>query len=138
MVIAEHVSSKRCSRSVAARPFASLRLESKLSPRCGGGKRSPDVTFSRAKRRVGGYADFIARTSRLAAFFHRSAVASAAYRSGDCLVDERQGLEHDCTRRSGVILPLISVARGCGEWSQAEFSNAAGQAKKEARIREWE
>ena len=71
----------------------------------------------------------------------RSAVAAAAYRSGDCLVDERQGLEHDYTRRSGVLHTELVLPEGAGEWSRAELWNAAEKAekRKDARTaREWE
>jgi ATP-dependent exoDNAse (exonuclease V) alpha subunit len=71
----------------------------------------------------------------------RSAVAAAAYRSGDCLVDERQGLEHDYTRRSGVLHTELVLPEGAGEWSRAELWNAAEKTekRKDARTaREWE
>jgi hypothetical protein len=54
----------------------------------------------------------------------RSALASAAYRSGDRLVDERQGLEHDYTRRSGVVHSELVLPEGAGTWSRAELWNA--------------
>lgn len=38
----------------------------------------------------------------------RSCVAAAAYRSGEDLYDERQGLEHDYTRKGGVIYSEIN------------------------------
>ena len=57
-------------------------------------------------------------TKPLARSSGRSAVAAAAYRSGHCLVDERQGLEHNYTRRCGnwrcaspVGLPRSTAAR---------------------------
>jgi hypothetical protein len=55
---------------------------------------------------------------------------AAAYLSGDCLVDERQGLEHDYTRRSGVIHTELVLPEGAGQWSRAELSNAAEKAEK--------
>ena len=80
-------------------------------------------------------------TKPLARSSGRSAVAAAAYRSGDCLVDERQGLEHDYTRRSGVLHTELVLPEGAGEWSRAELWNAAEKAekRKDARTaREWE
>jgi hypothetical protein len=80
-------------------------------------------------------------TKPLARSSGRSAVAAAAYRSGDRLVDERQGLEHDYTRRSGVVHTELVLPEGAGEWSRAELWNAAEKAekRKDARTaREWE
>jgi hypothetical protein len=80
-------------------------------------------------------------TKPLARSSGRSAVAAAAYRSGDCLVDERQGVEHDYTRRSGVLHAELVLPEGSGEWSRAELWNAAEKAekRKDARTaREWE
>ena len=80
-------------------------------------------------------------TKPLARSSGRSAVAAAAYRSGDCLVDERQGLEHDYTRRSGVLHTELVLPEGAGQWSRAELWNAAEKAekRKDARTaREWE
>ena len=80
-------------------------------------------------------------TKPLARSSGRSAVAAAAYRSGDRLVDERQGLEHDYTRRSGVVHSELVLPEGAGAWSRAELWNAAEQAekRKDARTaREWE
>jgi hypothetical protein len=80
-------------------------------------------------------------TKPLARSSGRSAVAAAAYRSGDCLVDERQGLEHDYTRRSGVLHTELVLPEGAGEWNRAELWNAAEKAekRKDARTaREWE
>lgn len=71
----------------------------------------------------------------------RSAVAAAAYRSGECLVDERQGIEHDYTRRRGVIHAELVLPEGAGTWTRAELWNAAEKAekRKDARTaREWE
>lgn len=84
---------------------------------------------------------FHCSTKPLARSSGRSAVAAAAYRSGDCLVDERQGLEHDYTRRSGVIHTELVLPEGAGQWSRAELWNAAEKAekRKDARTaREWE
>ena len=80
-------------------------------------------------------------TKPLARSSGRSAVAAAAYRSGDRLVDARQGLEHDYTRRSGVVHSELVLPEGAGTWSRAELWNAAEQAekRKDARTaREWE
>lgn len=80
-------------------------------------------------------------TKPLARSSGRSAVAAAAYRSGDRLVDERQGLEHDYTRRRGVVHSELVLPEGAGAWSRAELWNAAEQAekRKDARTaREWE
>ncbi|MGH9631090.1 MAG: MobA/MobL family protein [Bryobacteraceae bacterium] len=60
----------------------------------------------------------------------RSAVAAAAYRSGDCLIDERQGLEHDYTRRSGLVHTELVLPEGAGEWNRAALWNAAEEAEK--------
>jgi hypothetical protein len=80
-------------------------------------------------------------TKPLARSSGRSAVAAAAYRSGESLVDERQGLEHDYTRRSGVLHSELVLPEGAGQWSRAALWNAAEQAekRKDARTaREWE
>ena len=80
-------------------------------------------------------------TKPLARSSGRSAVAAAAYRSGDRLVDERQGLEHDYTRRSGVVHSELVLPEGAGAWSRAELWNAAelAEKRKDARTaREWE
>lgn len=80
-------------------------------------------------------------TKPLARSSGRSAVAAAAYRSGDRLVDDRQGIEHDYTRRSGVVHSEMVLPEGAGAWSRAELWNAAEEAekRKDARTaREWE
>lgn len=80
-------------------------------------------------------------TKPLARSSGRSAVAAAAYRSGDCLVDERQGLEHDYTRRSGVLHTQLVLPDGAGDWSRSELWNAAEKAEKRKdgrTAREWE
>ena len=69
-------------------------------------------------------------TKPLARSSGRSAVAAAAYRSGDCLIDARQGLEHDYTRCSGVLHTELVLPEGAGEWSRAELWNAAEKAEK--------
>ena len=68
----------------------------------------------------------------------RSAVASAAYRAGERLENERDGLTHDYTRREGIehaeiVLPKESQA----EWARNRSTlwNAAEQAEKRADAR---
>jgi len=71
----------------------------------------------------------------------RSSVAAAAYRSGDCLLDERQGLEHDYTRRSGVDHSELILPDQAGDWTRSELWNAAEEAEKRKdgrTAREWE
>jgi len=71
----------------------------------------------------------------------RSAVAAAAYRAGACLKDERQGIEHDYTRRHGVLHTELVLPEGAGAWSRAELWNAAEmvEKRKDGRTaREWE
>ena len=45
-----------------------------------------------------------------------SAVAAAAYRSGEKLIDERTGEQHDYSRRSGVDGSLIIAPEGAPDW----------------------
>lgn len=61
----------------------------------------------------------------------QSAVASAAYRSGDALTDEREGRTHDYTRRRGVEASFIVAPAGC-EWAhdRAALWNAAEATEK--------
>lgn len=47
----------------------------------------------------------------------RSAVAAAAYRAGERIVDARTGLEHDYTRRSGVVSADIYLPPGAPAWA---------------------
>jgi Ti-type conjugative transfer relaxase TraA len=74
----------------------------------------------------------------------RSAVAASAYRSGECLTNERDGLTHDFTRRDGVEHSEIVIPRGSGaEWAldRSALWNAAEAAEKrvDARVaREFE
>ena len=74
----------------------------------------------------------------------RSAVASAAYRAGESLTNERDGLTHDFTRRQGVEHCEIVVAQGAGaEWAldRSALWNAAEESenRKDARVaREFE
>lgn len=69
----------------------------------------------------------------------RSAVAAAAYRAADQLVNQRDGVVHDFTRKSGVVHAEIVLpssvkadwARGRGTlWNAAEFA----EARKDARV----
>ncbi len=46
----------------------------------------------------------------------RSSVAAAAYRAAEQLVDQRQGLEHDYVRRSGVLHTEVLLPSGAPEW----------------------
>ena len=74
----------------------------------------------------------------------RSAVASAAYRAGESLTNERDGLAHDFTRRQGVEHCEIVVAQGAGaEWAldRSALWNAAERSenRRDARVaREFE
>jgi ATP-dependent exoDNAse (exonuclease V) alpha subunit len=68
-------------------------------------------------------------------------VAAIAYRSGVLLRDERQGLTHDYTRRSGVEYTELVLPEGAGEWTRENLWNAAelAEKRKDARTaREWE
>lgn len=47
----------------------------------------------------------------------RSAVAAAAYRAGETLSDERTGLEHDYSRKGGVLHSEIMAAEGAPAWA---------------------
>jgi Ti-type conjugative transfer relaxase TraA len=74
----------------------------------------------------------------------RSSVAAAAYRAGECLTNERDGLTHDFTRRDGVEHAEIVLPQGAGAgWAldRSALWNAAEQAenRKDARVaREFE
>ena len=74
----------------------------------------------------------------------RSAVAASAYRSAECLTNERDGLTHDFTRRQGVEHCEIVVAQGADvEWAldRSALWNAAEQSENrmDARVaREFE
>jgi Ti-type conjugative transfer relaxase TraA len=74
----------------------------------------------------------------------RSSVAAAAYRAGECLTNECDGLTHDFTRRDGVEHAEIVLPQGSGaEWAldRSVLWNAAEQAesRKDARVaREFE
>ena len=62
----------------------------------------------------------------------RSATAAAAYRSGDRIADERTGLSHDYTRRSGVEHTEIFLPDQAPEWAgnREQLWNAAEAAEK--------
>ena len=73
----------------------------------------------------------------------RSAVGAAAYRSGECLTNERDGVTHDYTRKRGVLSSFIVAPAGAeawasdrsGLWNRAE----AAEARKDAKVaREYE
>ena len=74
----------------------------------------------------------------------QSAVAAAAYRSAECILDERTGLTHDFTRRRGVEHVEIALPSGVqADWAKdrAKLWNAAERAevRKDARVaREFE
>lgn len=74
----------------------------------------------------------------------RSSVAAAAYRAGESLTNERDGLTHDFTRREGVEHSEIVLPRGSdAAWAldRSALWNAAEQAesRKDARVaREFE
>jgi len=61
----------------------------------------------------------------------RSAVAAAAYRTGDTLTNERDGRQHDYANRTGVDDAFIIAPAGC-EWAhnRSTLWNAAEQAEK--------
>lgn len=61
----------------------------------------------------------------------RSAVAAAAYRSGQCLTNERDGVTHDYEKRSGVVTSFVIAPSGA-EWAtdRSALWNAAEAAEK--------
>lgn len=67
-----------------------------------------------------------------------SAVAAAAYRSGECLEDERTGETHDYSRRQGVEHAEIIAPDQAPEWARdrAQLWNQAEQAerRKDAQV----
>lgn len=82
---------------------------------------------------------FHASTKTVSRSAGRSAVASAAYRAGVELVDERTGLVHDYTRRGGVVATEILIPGG-GSAERNALWNAAEQAEKRKdgrTAREW-
>ncbi|MCB1972008.1 MAG: MobQ family relaxase [Geminicoccaceae bacterium] len=73
----------------------------------------------------------------------RSSVAAAAYRSGERLRDQRLGIEHDYTRKQGVLEADIMAPEGAPEWvyEREELWNAAeaAESRKDAKVaREYE
>ncbi len=72
----------------------------------------------------------------------RSAVAAAAYRVGERLRDERQGIEHDYSQRTGVLSSELVLPKEVGKaWTREQLWNAAegAEKRKDARTaREWE
>jgi Ti-type conjugative transfer relaxase TraA len=69
----------------------------------------------------------------------RSAVGAAAYRSGTCLTNERDGLTHDYTRKGGIEHAEIVLPEGANAewahdretlWNAAEFA----EKRKDARV----
>ena len=48
----------------------------------------------------------------------RSSVAAAAYRSGELIVDERTGIVHDYTKKSGVEFSRIYVPDNAPDWAR--------------------
>lgn len=63
----------------------------------------------------------------------RSAVAAAAYRAGECIVDQRTGVEHDYTRKSGVLGTALLLPGGSTEdrsdfWNRVEKHHRRGDA----------
>jgi Ti-type conjugative transfer relaxase TraA len=74
----------------------------------------------------------------------RSAVAASAYRAGECLTNERDGLTHDYTRKAGIEHAEIVLPKGStAEWARDRSAlwNTAEAAEKriDARVaREFE
>ncbi|ESQ76554.1 Ti-type conjugative transfer relaxase TraA [Asticcacaulis sp. YBE204] len=74
----------------------------------------------------------------------RSAVAAAAYRAGERLVNERDGLVHDFTRKGGIehseiVLPDGSAAEWANDRSTLWNAAEAAEKRKDARVaREFE
>lgn len=62
----------------------------------------------------------------------RSATASAAYRSGEKIADERTGEIHDYTRKQGVLSAEVVLPDSAGEWSKDRSAlwNAAEMAER--------
>lgn len=73
----------------------------------------------------------------------RSAVAAAAYRSGERLLDARTGLAHDFRARSGVVTSFIAAPADAPEWALDRQSLWSATEMHEKRsnsttAREWE
>jgi Ti-type conjugative transfer relaxase TraA len=67
----------------------------------------------------------------------RSAVAAAAYRAGQRLTNERDGLTHDFRRKQGVEASFLVLPAGAGAWakSRAALWNAAEAAERRVDAR---
>ena len=65
----------------------------------------------------------------------RSVTAAAAYRSGGRIIDERTGLAHDYTRKSGVLANEVLTPSRAPEWAKASASLWNEVEKKEKRKR---
>lgn len=68
----------------------------------------------------------------------RSAVAAAAYRAGECLTNERDGLTHDYTRKAGIEHAEIVLPKGStAEWARDRSAlwNAAEAVEKRSDAR---
>ncbi|WP_299222025.1 MobA/MobL family protein [uncultured Psychrobacter sp.] len=87
---------------------------------------------------------FIASTKSISRGSGQSAVASASYRSGEVLKDERYGKTHDYSKRSGVMSADIILPSALADtdvtidrsdlWNKAE----SAEKRKDARVaREW-
>ena len=61
-----------------------------------------------------------------------SAVASAAYRAGEKILDERTGVTHDYTRKNGVASAVILTPANAPAWcaNRAELWNAVEKAER--------
>ena len=73
----------------------------------------------------------------------RSAVAAAAYRSGERLFDARQGMEHDYTRKGGVEHTELVAPDDAPDWVQNRDRlwnevEANENRKNSVVAREWE
>jgi hypothetical protein len=113
------------------------------TPRNNGNRKTSSKGKSHTERSRTEMADFHASTKPLSRSTGRSAVAAMSYRTGTVLVDERTGLVHDYTRRSGVehYAAEVVVPRGCRTFTREALWNAAERAeqRKDARTaREWE
>lgn len=100
--------------------------------------RSP-YGVAKSKAEFAAIAIFSASTKPIARSAGRSAVASAAYRAGVELVDQRTGLIHDYTRRGGVVSAEVILADG-GSADRSVLWNAAevAERRKDSRTaREW-
>ncbi len=68
----------------------------------------------------------------------RSAVAASAYRSGECLTDERYQKVHDYTRRQGVVHQEILLPKNASQWmaDREKLWNAveATEKRKDAQL----